>query len=71
MTEGVRVFADKLVNKLKSNGFADTEIVFTDEALTSKEASVLLAKKGVHGKKEQKKTIDAVAAAIILQGYLG
>lgn len=68
-TEGPRVekcreFAEKL------KALTDIELVMWDERRSSIEAHAILH---ANGKKEKKhrKTVDAVAASIILEGYLG
>jgi len=48
----------------------DTEVVLWDERMTTISAGRILKDAGKFGKK-RKKTIDAVAASIILESYLG
>jgi len=51
-------------------GLSDIEVILWDERMTTKSAHRLLTEAGKFGKK-RKKTIDAVAAALILESYLG
>lgn len=62
--EKCRSFAELLRSK------TDIELVMWDERLSSIEAHAILH---ANGKKEKKhrKTVDAVAASLILEGYLG
>ena len=62
--EKCRDFAELLRNK------TDIELVMWDERRSSIEAHAILH---ANGKKEKKhrKTVDAVAASLILEGYLG
>ena len=62
--EKCRSFAELLRNK------TDIELVMWDERRSSIEAHAILH---ANGKKEKKhrKTVDAVAASLILEGYLG
>ena len=62
--EKCRAFAEKL------RGLTDIELVLWDERRSSIEAHSILH---ANGKKEKKhrKTVDAVAASLILEGYLG
>ena len=60
----------------KSESFAehlrslcDIEVVLWDERMTTKSANRILTDTGTFGKK-RKKTIDAVAASLILESYL-
>ncbi|MCL2222052.1 MAG: Holliday junction resolvase RuvX [Oscillospiraceae bacterium] len=48
----------------------DAEVVLWDERMTTMSASRILKDAGKFGKK-RKKTIDAVAASIILESYMG
>ena len=48
----------------------DIEVVLWDERLTTMSAHRVLTDVGKFGKK-RKKTVDAVAASLILEGYLG
>jgi len=48
----------------------DIEVVLWDERLTTMSAHRVLSDVGKYGKK-RKKTVDAVAASLILEGYLG
>lgn len=57
----------RFANRLK--GRFNLPVILVDERYTSALASMALDKAGVHGIK-QKKTIDQVAAQIILQAYL-
>lgn len=62
--EKCREFGEKL------RGMTDIELVMWDERRSSIEAHAILH---ANGKKEKKhrKTVDAVAASLILEGYLG
>ena len=62
--EKCREFAERL------RGLTDIELVLWDERRSSIEAHAILH---ANGKKEKKhrKTVDAVAASLILEGYLG
>ena len=64
MTPIVRDFSLKL-----KESFPSIEVVFQDERNTTVEASALLHEAGKKAKK-QKKSIDSIAAAVILQRYL-
>ena len=48
---------------------AKMEVVLWDERRTTVEAHNILSENGYHGKK-RKNTVDAVAASLILEGYL-
>ena len=48
----------------------DIEVVLWDERLTTMSAHRVLSDVGKFGKK-RKKTVDAVAASLILEGYMG
>lgn len=48
---------------------AGMEVVLWDERRTTVEAHNILSESGYHGKK-RKNTVDAVAASLILEGYL-
>ncbi len=61
--EKTREFADQLQKRLK------LPLVFVDERLTTMEAAEILTDSGVAAK-DQKKHIDAVAAALILEDYM-
>ena len=66
------VLTDKSGNK--QDGDSDqvmqaVEIKFWDERLTTMSANKILTSVGKHGKK-RKQTVDAVAASLILEGYL-
>ena len=68
-SEGVRAqlcreFADKLKAEL------DLPVSMWDERRTTVEAHQILSDHNYHGKK-RKNTVDAVAASLILEGYLG
>lgn len=58
-----RAFAQKL------QGVTGMEVVLWDERRTTIEAHQILSDSGYHGKK-RKNTVDAVAASLILEGYL-
>jgi len=60
--------SEHLVGVLRA--LSDIEIVLWDERLTTKSANRLLADAGKFGKK-RKNQVDAVAAALILESYLG
>lgn len=67
-TEGARAalykeFAEFLKEK------SGMEVVLWDERRTTIEAHQILSDSGYHGKK-RKNTVDAVAASLILEGYL-
>lgn len=71
-TEGDRVekvknFANMLKNAL-INANCEPQIFFQDERLTTVEAKTILADRGIK-KEEWKKTIDQIAAELILQDY--
>jgi putative Holliday junction resolvase len=51
------------------SSLCDSEIILWDERMTTKSAHRVLSDAGRFGKK-RKKTIDAVAASIILESYL-
>lgn len=59
--------SELLVEMLRSQ--CDIEVVLWDERLTTMSAHRILTDTGRHGKK-RKKTIDAVAASLILESYL-
>lgn len=68
-TEGERVEKVKhFANMLKNVLEMDVTISFQDERLTTVEAKSILAEKGVK-KEDWKKTIDQIAAEIILQDF--
>lgn len=58
-----RAFAARL------EAVAGMEVVLWDERRTTIEAHQILSEGGYHGKK-RKNTVDAVAASLILEGYL-
>ncbi len=58
-----RAFAEKLQN------LTGMEVVLWDERRPTVEAHNILSEHGYHGKK-RKETVDAVAASLILEGYL-
>ncbi len=60
--------SERLAEKLRSMGAP--EVVFWDERLTTVDAHRILGEAGRYGKKRREK-VDAVAAALILEGYLG
>jgi putative Holliday junction resolvase len=66
VTENIRLL--KLVLEAK---FSTIPIVLFDERFSSKMASSAIAKMGHKKKKQDKGLIDQVAAAMILQEYLG
>jgi len=57
-----------LAEKLRN--LSGLEVVLWDERMTTKSAHHILTEAGKFGKK-RKKSIDAVAASLILEGYLG
>jgi len=59
--------SESLAELLRSQ--CDIEVVLWDERLTTMSAHRILTDTGRHGKK-RKKTIDAVAASLILESYL-
>ena len=61
-------FAELLREGLSGLG-CEAEVVLWDERLTTTSAHRILTDTGSHGKK-RKKTVDAVAASLILEGYL-
>ncbi len=68
-TEKVREFAEKLGNKLKSNGLAHVEVVFQDERLTTVQAERVMIEADL-SRAHRKKIVDRQAAIIILQSYM-
>lgn len=50
-------------------GLTDIDVVLWDERRTTVDAHRILSEAGKHGKK-RKQTVDAVAATLILEGYL-
>jgi len=60
--------SERFVELLRS--INEIEVVLWDERLTTKSAQQLLTNAGKFGKK-RKKSIDAVAASLILESYLG
>ncbi len=60
--------SERLAEKLRQMGAP--EVVFWDERLTTVDAHRILGETGRFGKK-RRETVDAVAAALILEGYLG
>jgi len=68
-TEKVRAFMEKLMNKMRSNGLGNVNVVLEDERFTTKIASAAMKEAGVRSDK-RKKVIDKQAAVVILQGYL-
>ena len=62
----VRAFADELEAAVGP----DIEVDFWDERLTTAVAERMLREGGRRGKGKGKAEVDAVAAAVILQGYL-
>ena len=65
--EKVKNFANMLKNAL-INANCEPQIFFQDERLTTVEAKTILAERGIK-KEEWKKTIDQIAAELILQDY--
>jgi putative Holliday junction resolvase len=63
--EKVREFIEKLKNKI-----SELEIIEVDERLSTVSADRMLENNGVKGALNKRKTVDQVAAAIILQTYL-
>lgn len=61
--EGARALADEIA---ESTG---VEVVFADERFTSRMADGVLLESGMK-RRDRRETVDKVAAAIILQGYL-
>jgi len=59
--------SEQLARLLRSR--CDIEVVFWDERLSTVSAHRILSEVGRRGKK-RKKTVDAVAASLILEGYL-
>ena len=59
--------SEQLAEQLRSK--CDIEVVLWDERLTTMSAHRILTDTGRYGKK-RKKTIDAVAASLILESYL-
>jgi len=69
-TIGVRAEkSEQLVKILRSLCDDDVEIKLWDERMTTVSAHRVLTNVGKHGKK-RKKTVDAVAASLILESYL-
>lgn len=67
-TEGVRAEKSRaLGERLKE--LSGLQVVMWDERRTTVDAHRILSDAGKHGKK-RKETVDAVAAALILEGYL-
>jgi len=62
-------FAKLLEGQLELQGKLELEIVLWDERMTTMSAQRILSETGKRGKKK-KNTIDAVAAALILESYL-
>jgi putative Holliday junction resolvase len=70
-TEGSAVEAVRKFEKRLKKRLAGVSVVRWDERMTSKEAQRTILASGARKKKRrQKGNVDAVAAAIILQGYL-
>ena len=68
-TEGVRAeLCREFASKLESA--TGLKVVLWDERRTTVEAHNILSAHNYHGKK-RKNTVDAVAASLILEGYLG
>jgi len=68
-TAGVRVEKGEALRALISER-CSLPIVMWDERRTTVDAHRILTEAGRHGKK-RKATVDAVAASLILEGYLG
>ena len=68
-TEKVRVFKEKLENKLRSMALQDVQVIFQDERFTTKLAEQVLIDGGVR-RENRKKYVDKQAAVLILQSYL-
>ena len=68
-TEKVRSFAEKLVNKLISNGLKEVAVEFYDERFTTVIAERALKDSGAR-KVKVKQAIDMQAAVVILQDWL-
>jgi len=60
--------SERLVELLRS--LCELEVILWDERMTTMSAERILTEVGKFGKK-RKKTIDAVAASLILESYLG
>jgi len=60
--------SEQLAEAIRSQ--SDVEVVLWDERMTTMDAHRILSDVGKHGKK-RKKTVDAVAASLILESYLG
>ncbi len=63
--EKVREFLEKLKKKIP-----EIELIEIDERLSTVSADKILENNGVKGAINKRKTVDQVAAAIILQGFL-
>ena len=68
-TVKTREFAEKLANKLRSNGLSEVEIAFQDERLTSLMAERAMLEADL-SRERRKEIIDRQAAVIILQSYM-
>lgn len=68
-TEKVRLFKEKLENKLRSMAMQDVQVVFQDERFTTKLAEQVLIDGGVR-RENRKKYVDKQAAVLILQSYM-
>lgn len=80
----VTAVADKLLLRAKKSGIEDIEVKLWDERLSTREAQRLMVDTGGRGQKlrsgskkgarhhsfRAKARVDAIAAAVILQGYL-
>lgn len=69
-TEGPRVDASKHYGQLLKQRFPKIPVDFQDERLTTVEAHRMLVEEADISRAKQKKVIDEVAAAFILQSYL-
>lgn len=68
-TEKVYQFKEKLVNKLRSTGKPDIEVIFWDERFSTVIAENILIQADM-SRKKRKDVIDKMAATVILQSYL-
>ncbi len=60
---------DRFRRRLKSALPPDIEVVAWDESMTTVDAEALLREKGLRGKR-QRKVVDQVAAAVLLESFL-
>ena len=68
-TEKVRLFREKLENKMRSNAIKNIRVEFQDERFTTKIAEAVLIDADV-SRKKRKEVIDKQAAIIILQSWM-